>query len=61
MTEFPAVLLTLGVTLRLVGLVGRVKTKDMEAGKAGIVTNLLGTGELCDNPVCDAFKSITCQ
>jgi len=61
MTEFPAVLLTLGVTLLLVGLVGRVKTKDMEVGKAGIVTKMLGTGELCDNPVCDAFKSITCQ
>lgn len=146
MTEFPAVLLTLGVTLLLVGLVGRVKTRDMEVGtenkgvrlvigsigavfivlalfivfqpsatpaeakifpyptsdnyrvdwcydaskgcgqtaanefckrqgfvqavdftqdpnvgKQGITTKMLGTGELCDNPVCDAFKSITCQ
>jgi hypothetical protein len=146
MTEFPAVLLTLGVTLLLVGLVGRIKTKDMEVGtenktvrfiigvigaafialalsvafkpspsaaetkifpyptsdnyrvdwcynsakgcgqtaanefckrqgyiqavdftqdpnvgKDGITTKMLGTGELCDNPVCDAFKSISCQ
>ena len=146
MAEFPAVLLTLGVTLLLVGLVGKVKTKDMEVGtenktirlilgaigavfialalfivfkpaapsaevkifpyptsdgyrvdwcydsgkgcgqtaanefckrqsmiqavdftqdpsvgKDGIVTKELGTGELCNNPNCDAFKSITCQ
>lgn len=146
MTEFPAVLLTLGVILLLVGLVGKVKAREMEVGaenktvrfiigsigavfialalflvfrpssspaegkifpyptsdnyrvdwcydsakgcgqtaanefckrqgliqavdftedpnvgKDGIVTKMLGTGELCDNPVCDAFKSITCQ
>jgi hypothetical protein len=146
MTEFPAVLLTLGVTLLLVGLIGRVKTRDMEVGtenkivrlllgsigaafvvlallivfkpssgsaeakifpyptsdnyrvdwcsdsskgcgqaaanefckrqglvqaidftqdpnvgKDGIVTKMLGTGELCNHPVCDAFTSITCQ
>jgi hypothetical protein len=146
MTEFPVVLLTLGVTLLLVGLIGKVKTKDMEVGtenkivrvivgsigaafvalalliafkpstgsaeakifpyptsdnyrvdwcydsskgcgqtaanefckrqgyiqavdftqdpnvgKDGIITKMLGTGELCDNPVCDSFKSITCQ
>jgi hypothetical protein len=146
MTEFPAVLLTLGVTLLLVGLVGRVKSKDFEVGtenkivrfilgtlgaafivlalinvfkpapstpdaqifpyptsdgyrvdwcydstkgcgqtaanafctrqnllqavdftqdpnvgKDRIVTKKLGTGELCDNPNCDAFKSISCQ
>jgi hypothetical protein len=32
MTEFPAVLLSLGVALLLVGLVGKVKTRDMEVG-----------------------------
>jgi hypothetical protein len=146
MTEFPAVLLTLGVTLLLVGLVGKVKSKEFEVGtenktvrvilgsigavfiglalfivfkpapaspearifpfptsdgyrvdwcydsgkgcgqtaanefckrqglvqavdftqdpgvgKDGIVTKELGTGELCNNPNCDAFKSISCQ
>lgn len=103
MTEFLAVLLTLGVILLLVGLVGKVKifpyltsdgyrvdwcydsakgcgqtsanefcrrqglvqavdfTQDPNVGRDGIVTKMLGTGELCENPVCDAFKSITCQ
>jgi hypothetical protein len=61
MTEFPAVLLTLGVTLRLVGLVGRIKTGDMEVDKDRIITKELGPGGLCSNPNCDAIKSIRCQ
>jgi hypothetical protein len=147
MTEFPVVLLTLGVTLLLVGLIGKVKSGDLEVGtenkavrlilgvigaafiglslfiafrpttpssaqakvfpypssdgyrvdwcydstkgcgqtaanefckrqgdfqavdftqdpnvgKDRIVTKKLGTGELCENANCDAFKSITCR
>ena len=41
MTEFPAVLLTLGVTLLLVGLVGRIKTRDMEVGTENKTVRLI--------------------
>jgi hypothetical protein len=75
MTEFPVVLLTLGVTLLLLGLVGRVKTRDMEVGTeyktvrviigsidaAFVVLALFIVIKPSSGSACDAFTSITCQ
>jgi hypothetical protein len=36
-------------------------TQDPNVGEREIKTKMLGNGEICDDQVCDSFKSITCK
>jgi hypothetical protein len=36
-------------------------TQDLNVGEKGIMTKMLGSGELCNDKVCDSFKSIMCK
>jgi hypothetical protein len=35
-------------------------TEDPDVGQQGIVTKVIGTGELCDAGYCDSFQTISC-
>lgn len=37
------------------------QVEDVDIGAAGIATIVQGTGQICNQPVCDGFTYVTCQ
>lgn len=35
--------------------------EDVDVGKQSVVTKVIGSGQLCEEDFCDAFKKIICQ